>query len=257
MHGECPADGHEGMSRRGLLALMGTAAGALAAYPDVVKAHPRVARSPSTRSGRARMSLRISAGSRALRSDTLPAGDRRRERLQGGRSGHRGRRRGRGNAEERPRLLANTKIKDLYEHPLFVDDLQQLIWQTTDQAQYAKVQDWTMGQLEGVSADRARARDQGRHVWPDQRHDRLRPEADEQSGADRAGPEDLQRVAGHQDGGEGLYGRAHPAQLARQTIPTTSSGRSSTRLPTRPATSSSAPIPSTAPSTASPRSKAR
>ena len=44
-------------------------------------------------------------------------------------------------------LLANTKIKDLYEHPLFVDDLQKLIWNTTDQAQYAKVKDWTMGQL--------------------------------------------------------------------------------------------------------------
>jgi ethanolamine ammonia-lyase large subunit len=44
-------------------------------------------------------------------------------------------------------LLTNTKIKDLYEHPLLVDDLQQLIWQTTDQAQYAKIKDWTMGQL--------------------------------------------------------------------------------------------------------------
>ena len=44
-------------------------------------------------------------------------------------------------------LLANTKIKDLYEHPLFVDDLQKLIWQTTDQAQYEKVKDWTMGEL--------------------------------------------------------------------------------------------------------------
>ena len=31
--------------------------------------------------------------------------------------------------------------QDLHEHPLLVDDLQQLIWQTTDQAQYAKVQD--------------------------------------------------------------------------------------------------------------------
>ena len=27
---------------------------------------------------------------------------------------------------------------------------QQLIWQTTDQAQYAKVQDWTMGQLKEI-----------------------------------------------------------------------------------------------------------
>ena len=44
-------------------------------------------------------------------------------------------------------LLTNTKIKDLHEHPLLVDDLQRLIWQTTDEAQYAKVKDWTMGQL--------------------------------------------------------------------------------------------------------------
>jgi ethanolamine ammonia-lyase large subunit len=44
-------------------------------------------------------------------------------------------------------LLANTRIRDLHEHPLLVDDLQRLIWRTTDQAQYARVQDWTMGQL--------------------------------------------------------------------------------------------------------------
>jgi len=44
-------------------------------------------------------------------------------------------------------LLANTKVKDLYEHPLFVDSVQKLVWETTDQAQYAKVKDWTMGQL--------------------------------------------------------------------------------------------------------------
>jgi ethanolamine ammonia-lyase large subunit len=44
-------------------------------------------------------------------------------------------------------LLANTKIKDLYDHPLLVDDLQKLIWQTTDQAQYEKVKGWTMGEL--------------------------------------------------------------------------------------------------------------
>ena len=44
-------------------------------------------------------------------------------------------------------LLANTKIRDLHEHPLLVDELQRLIWQTTDQAQYAQVQDWTMGRL--------------------------------------------------------------------------------------------------------------
>ena len=44
-------------------------------------------------------------------------------------------------------LLANTKIKDLYYHPLQVDSVQKLVWSTTDQAQYAKVKDWTMNQL--------------------------------------------------------------------------------------------------------------
>jgi ethanolamine ammonia-lyase large subunit len=44
-------------------------------------------------------------------------------------------------------LLANTKIKDLYEHPLLADDLQKLVWQTTDRGRYEKVKDWTMGQL--------------------------------------------------------------------------------------------------------------
>jgi ethanolamine ammonia-lyase large subunit len=44
-------------------------------------------------------------------------------------------------------LLANTRIRDLHEHPLHVDNLQRLIWQTTDKNQYAKVQDWTMGRL--------------------------------------------------------------------------------------------------------------
>ena len=44
-------------------------------------------------------------------------------------------------------LLANTRIRDLHANPLLVDDLQRLIWQTTDQVQAAKVGDWTMGQL--------------------------------------------------------------------------------------------------------------
>ena len=44
-------------------------------------------------------------------------------------------------------LLANTKIKDLYEYPLFVDELQKLIWKTTDRGQYEKVKEWTMGEL--------------------------------------------------------------------------------------------------------------
>lgn len=44
-------------------------------------------------------------------------------------------------------LLANTKIKDLHEHPLFEDNLQKLIWRTTDRAQYEKVKNWNMGGL--------------------------------------------------------------------------------------------------------------
>jgi ethanolamine ammonia-lyase large subunit len=44
-------------------------------------------------------------------------------------------------------LLANTRIENLYEHPLLEDNLQKLLWLTTDQAQYAKVKDWTMEEL--------------------------------------------------------------------------------------------------------------
>lgn len=44
-------------------------------------------------------------------------------------------------------LLANTRIRDLHQRPLFEDDLQKLIWQTTDKAKFEKVKDWTMGQL--------------------------------------------------------------------------------------------------------------
>ena len=55
-------------------------------------------------------------------------------------------------------LLANTKIKDLYEHPLLVDDLQKLIWKTTDQARYEKVKDWTMGELKEFLLTQVRER---------------------------------------------------------------------------------------------------
>jgi ethanolamine ammonia-lyase large subunit len=44
-------------------------------------------------------------------------------------------------------LLANTKIKDIHSHPLFEDNVQKLIWKTTDAAQYKKVNGWTMGEL--------------------------------------------------------------------------------------------------------------
>ncbi|MDY6837745.1 MAG: ethanolamine ammonia-lyase subunit EutB [Thermodesulfobacteriota bacterium] len=44
-------------------------------------------------------------------------------------------------------LLAHTRIKDIHEHPLFEDELQELIEETTDKAQYHGVKDWTMGEL--------------------------------------------------------------------------------------------------------------
>ncbi len=44
-------------------------------------------------------------------------------------------------------LLANTKIGDIHNHPLFVDDQQELIWETTDTAELKKIRGWTMGQL--------------------------------------------------------------------------------------------------------------
>lgn len=50
----------------------------------------------------------------------------------------------RGNARK---LLANTKIKDLHEHPLLADTLQTFIWNSTDNAAYEKIKGWTMGEL--------------------------------------------------------------------------------------------------------------
>ncbi len=49
--------------------------------------------------------------------------------------------------ENARKLLANTKIKDLLAKSLFVDAQDKLIMDTTDPAQYAKVKNWTMGEL--------------------------------------------------------------------------------------------------------------
>ena len=54
-------------------------------------------------------------------------------------------------------LLSNTKIKDLHEHPLLADDLQKLIWRTTDQARYDKIKGWTMGELKDFLLTRSEA----------------------------------------------------------------------------------------------------
>lgn len=47
-------------------------------------------------------------------------------------------------------LLANTRIADIHEHPLFVDKLQELIWKTTDSVQYEKIKNMTMGELKNL-----------------------------------------------------------------------------------------------------------
>ena len=44
-------------------------------------------------------------------------------------------------------LLSNTRIHDLHDNPLFVDNLQKLIWKTTDAAAYEKIKGWTLGEL--------------------------------------------------------------------------------------------------------------
>ncbi len=78
------------------------------------------------------------------------------------------------------KLLASTKIKDLYEHPLFVDELQKLVWSTTDQAQYEKVKDWTMGELKAFLLTKSEPEIKGHHERPDERHDRVRSQTDDQ-----------------------------------------------------------------------------
>lgn len=44
-------------------------------------------------------------------------------------------------------LLTHTKIKDIHENPLFEDNLQKLIWNTTDPAKYEQIKDWTLGEF--------------------------------------------------------------------------------------------------------------
>lgn len=49
--------------------------------------------------------------------------------------------------ENARKLLANTKIKDITEHPLLNDDLYKFIAKSVDTAQYNKIKNWTMGQM--------------------------------------------------------------------------------------------------------------
>ena len=59
--------------------------------------------------------------------------------------------------ENARKLLANTKIKDLLDKSLFVDEQEKLITATTDPAQYAKVKDWTMGELKDFILSKSEA----------------------------------------------------------------------------------------------------
>jgi ethanolamine ammonia-lyase large subunit len=49
--------------------------------------------------------------------------------------------------ENARKLLANTKIKDITNHPLLNDDLYKFIAKSINSAQYNKIKDWTMGKM--------------------------------------------------------------------------------------------------------------
>ncbi|MEY9559450.1 ethanolamine ammonia-lyase [Sinorhizobium fredii] len=142
------SDQHHGLSRRDLLLVAGTAATTLASYSQIARAAPAggTLAIEEVKQGENVFAYvsRIKGGfDQTAYQQVIGAANEFKEGDQAI---------GVGAADETSRrsartLLANTKIKDLHEHPLFVDDLQQLIWQTTDRAQYEKVKDWTMGQL--------------------------------------------------------------------------------------------------------------
>jgi ethanolamine ammonia-lyase large subunit len=44
-------------------------------------------------------------------------------------------------------LVANTQISYIHNNPMYEDDVQKLIWDTIDLAQYEKIKDWTVGDL--------------------------------------------------------------------------------------------------------------
>ena len=111
-------------------------------------------------------------------------------------------------------LLANTKIRDLHEHPLLVDDLQQLIWQTTDQAQYAKVQDWTMGQLKEFLLTASEPEIKG--VMYGLTSDTIGcvPKLMSNQELTALGQKIFNELPGTRMGAKGIHGRADPAQFS-------------------------------------------
>ena len=63
--------------------------------------------------------------------------------------------------ENARKLMANTKIKDLVDKPLFSDAQYELITNTTDMAQYNKVKNWTMGELKNFLLTKSEAQIKG------------------------------------------------------------------------------------------------
>lgn len=59
--------------------------------------------------------------------------------------------------ENARKLLANTKIKDITDHPLLNDDLYKFIAKSTDPAQYDKIKDWTMGKMKSFLLTKSEA----------------------------------------------------------------------------------------------------
>jgi len=59
--------------------------------------------------------------------------------------------------ENARKLLANTKIKDITDHPLLNDDLYKFIAKSTDPAQYNKIKDWTMGKMKSFLLTKSEA----------------------------------------------------------------------------------------------------
>ena len=93
--------------------------------------------------------------------------------------------------ENARKLLANTKIKDITNHPLLNDDLYKFIAKSTNSAQYNKIKDWTMGQMKTFLLTKSEAANQGGHVRHEQRGGWLFAQAHEQSGTDCGQQENL------------------------------------------------------------------
>ncbi|PDT43018.1 MULTISPECIES: ethanolamine ammonia-lyase subunit EutB [Sinorhizobium] len=141
-------DQHEGISRRDLLVMAGTAAATLASYRPGARAalgegafaieEVKQGEDVFGYIGRIKGGFDQTAYQQVIgAANAFKEGD---EAIEVGAEDETTRRNARA-------LLANTKINDLHQRPLFEDDLHKLIWQTTDRAQYEKVKDWTMGQL--------------------------------------------------------------------------------------------------------------